>query len=430
MRERRAARYARESPECRANLSRPLDRWACAALLAIAIVGCPGVGTASASAAAATPEQQLADRYAPVVMLKKQSAPCDSEGEQFVPAPVAVVLGNPAVKLAARPCRRADRVHDHRERTHGGAGGGSRRRLLPRSARRSPPPRLHLREGVTRADAGPQADHLRPRRQRAGRDRRRPAVLVLLVLQPVQRRARGRLGDDPARLGRYELGRRGARAGAGPDRPGTARRRRAGSLGLVQARARRRPSGGLPGVGIARELLRRRALSRHRPERRGLRLRRLARAIEPYRGRHRGRARRDRNDRTVRLAQLRGQVGTVRARAQQRPRRARPARPVARAVPMDGGLALVEPDRAARLDVRPERDRRVLRRDRGRLGRVQQALPPPRSDPAAGCGTRPLRGVPGTTNGLEPCTVRAARAVAPHRPDHRGRCARLPRARA
>ena len=83
--------------------SRPFDRWACAALLAVAIVGAPGVATASASAAAVTPEQQLADRYAPVVMLKKQSAACDSDGEQFVPAPVAVVLGNPAVKLVRGP---------------------------------------------------------------------------------------------------------------------------------------------------------------------------------------------------------------------------------------------------------------------------------------------------------------------------------------
>ena len=45
----------------------------------------------------------------------------------------------------------------------------------------------------------------------------------------------------------------------------------------------------------------------------------------------------------VRLALLRGQVGTVRARAQQRPRRARAAWPVARAVPLDGGLRTSSP---------------------------------------------------------------------------------------
>ncbi len=79
--------------------SRPYDRWACAALVAIAVLAAPGRGTASA----ATPEQQLADRYAPIVMLKKQSAPCDSDAEQFVPAPVTIVLGNPAVKLVRGP---------------------------------------------------------------------------------------------------------------------------------------------------------------------------------------------------------------------------------------------------------------------------------------------------------------------------------------
>ena len=41
----------------------------------------------------------------PVVMLKAQSGPCDSDGEQFVPAPVSVVLGNPAVQLLRGPSK-------------------------------------------------------------------------------------------------------------------------------------------------------------------------------------------------------------------------------------------------------------------------------------------------------------------------------------
>lgn len=47
----------------------------------------------------ASPEQQLADRYAPIVMLKEQKSACDSDGEAFLPAPVDVVLGSPDVVL-------------------------------------------------------------------------------------------------------------------------------------------------------------------------------------------------------------------------------------------------------------------------------------------------------------------------------------------
>ncbi len=44
-------------------------------------------------------EQQLADRYAPIVMLKEQSGPCDTEGEAFAPMSVDVVLDNDDVTL-------------------------------------------------------------------------------------------------------------------------------------------------------------------------------------------------------------------------------------------------------------------------------------------------------------------------------------------
>jgi len=60
---------------------------------------------ALARAADDSPAQQLANRYAPVVMLKAQSEPCDSSGEQFVPAPVSIVLGNPAVQLLRGPSK-------------------------------------------------------------------------------------------------------------------------------------------------------------------------------------------------------------------------------------------------------------------------------------------------------------------------------------
>jgi hypothetical protein len=65
---------------------------------ALAALAC---GTAGAAAAApqASPEQRLADRYAPIVALKKQSAECDDGGERWRPTAVDIVLGNPDVSL-------------------------------------------------------------------------------------------------------------------------------------------------------------------------------------------------------------------------------------------------------------------------------------------------------------------------------------------
>jgi hypothetical protein len=54
-------------------------------------------------AAAATPEEMLAARYSPVMMLRPQAAPCDSEGEAYVPIPVTSVLNNPRVALERLP---------------------------------------------------------------------------------------------------------------------------------------------------------------------------------------------------------------------------------------------------------------------------------------------------------------------------------------
>ena len=44
-------------------------------------------------------ELELAERYAPVVFVRPQEAPCDKHGEPFEPAPVDVVLDNPEVFL-------------------------------------------------------------------------------------------------------------------------------------------------------------------------------------------------------------------------------------------------------------------------------------------------------------------------------------------
>jgi hypothetical protein len=65
------------------------------AVLVLGALACVWAGTA----AAATPEDRLADRYAPIVALKEQDAACDDEGERWRPTAVDIVLGNPDVKL-------------------------------------------------------------------------------------------------------------------------------------------------------------------------------------------------------------------------------------------------------------------------------------------------------------------------------------------
>ena len=51
------------------------------------------------ASAESTPEQQLAERYAPIVALKAQTGACDSKGEPYRPVPADVVLGRSDVKL-------------------------------------------------------------------------------------------------------------------------------------------------------------------------------------------------------------------------------------------------------------------------------------------------------------------------------------------
>ncbi|RIK42045.1 MAG: hypothetical protein DCC58_11630, partial [Chloroflexi bacterium] len=44
-------------------------------------------------------ERALIERYAPIVMLKQQKDPCDTDGEPYEPAPVEIVLGDAGVAL-------------------------------------------------------------------------------------------------------------------------------------------------------------------------------------------------------------------------------------------------------------------------------------------------------------------------------------------
>ena len=58
-----------------------------------------GGGVARADDASPSPEQQLADMYAPVVALKQQSEPCSSDGEPYRPIAADLVLGRKDVRL-------------------------------------------------------------------------------------------------------------------------------------------------------------------------------------------------------------------------------------------------------------------------------------------------------------------------------------------
>ncbi|MEM8746897.1 MAG: hypothetical protein AAGF91_09360, partial [Actinomycetota bacterium] len=44
-------------------------------------------------------ERELAERYAPVIEIKRQADECDDEGEPYAPMPVEVILDNPQVAL-------------------------------------------------------------------------------------------------------------------------------------------------------------------------------------------------------------------------------------------------------------------------------------------------------------------------------------------
>ena len=63
-----------------------------------------GVGLLAGPAAAqddagTSPEQELVEKYAPIVMLKAQDDPCDPNGEPYAPTSVDIVLDNPDVLL-------------------------------------------------------------------------------------------------------------------------------------------------------------------------------------------------------------------------------------------------------------------------------------------------------------------------------------------
>ena len=200
----------------------------------VAVSSIVAAGTADSG-----PEQQLALRYAPVVRVRTQEEDC-GPGES-VPADRchrAVARqrsGVPRTVVEPRPDQgRADRRGPE----------GRLVRLPPRLPRGRALPRLRLREVGAQDHWRPPADRLCARHHRCeASGQGGAAVLVLLRLQRLQQQARGRLGDDPARLPGQRRGRRAAhRPHRGRLHP--ALERGAGGLGRGQAGARRRHAPG------------------------------------------------------------------------------------------------------------------------------------------------------------------------------------------
>ena len=168
-------------------------RW-CGAMLIAAAALCLAPNAQASSGAA----QKLVDTYSPIVMLRAQTDICDPAQEQFEPTTVGVFLDNPQTQLDAPDGKLVTKAPTAADVA--GLGG----RVPPEHPRRSAEPGLQLLQGLQGAQGrrqGP-ADHLRPHRDGGGPHRVGGPVLVLLLLQPVQRPPRGRLGGDADRLRR------------------------------------------------------------------------------------------------------------------------------------------------------------------------------------------------------------------------------------
>ena len=332
----------------------------CAPILALVLLA---VGVAAGGVTdSSSPEQQLADRYAPIVALKQQSEPCSSDGEPYRPVPVDPLFARSDVRLvdsSGRLIRTAPTAADL-------YGRGDRTYLdLPGLAARS---RLPLR-AVGRPGLRRQAHHrVRACRHRAGQaGQARPPVLALLPVQRLEQQARVRLGDGPADVRRLD-GVGGARAQ--PHRGGLlpARGRRAGRPGRRQAREAGNPPGRLPGPRVARELLR--AVGLARPQRAGgLWLRQHDRTVTQAADARRPPSRQAACVRVgaVRLARLRRSLGPEGERPEHGSDRAEHEAAVDRAGHLVGRrVAGQQHQGALRLDARHQRDQLLLRRGRRR----------------------------------------------------------------
>src|SRR5688572_2146777 len=82
---------------------RPPTRGAMAVVATLLVTGSLLIGAPRARAQEPDPDPdaalELAERYAPIVMLKAQGEECDRSAEGFEPASVDMLLGNPEVVL-------------------------------------------------------------------------------------------------------------------------------------------------------------------------------------------------------------------------------------------------------------------------------------------------------------------------------------------
>ena len=96
-----------------------------AAVIALTVLAASLAAVPSAFADEAADEQALAERYAPVVLLRTQAEPCDRQGDAYFPVAVETFLGRRR-RHAGRPRRRGDQGADRgRHREQG-------QRLVPR----------------------------------------------------------------------------------------------------------------------------------------------------------------------------------------------------------------------------------------------------------------------------------------------------------
>ena len=168
---------------------------------AAAVVACALAAVILAGVAgAATPETELAAKFAPVVRLVEQKKPC-GHGEPYEPTDVDVALRERR-RRPSRPVGRSQRRQDRaRGRRSQRRAGSTTTSTFPGDAL---DPGVHLRAVVEADHEGHEPDRLRARglADKALPRQAGPPVLVLLRLQPLQQPPRRRLGDDPAQLRR------------------------------------------------------------------------------------------------------------------------------------------------------------------------------------------------------------------------------------
>ncbi len=208
---------------------------------------------------------------------EQQDPPCETSAEQYEPTSVDTVLGNPTVTLekfvdgeGLEEVMKAPTAADI-------AGLGEDYYLNLNGEALATPASMPGTSKSSWTKARPRSSTYAHIATRGGPLRLRPAVLVLLVLQPVQRPPRGRLGGDADQL-RSGLPGRGAGRRTAPDHPLPARRRRARRLDRRQGPEGRHAPDRLPRRRLPRDLLRLRRLRRERPGRLGAGLRQHLRA--------------------------------------------------------------------------------------------------------------------------------------------------------